>query len=99
MAELERLLADGRDWSDIRQRVRAVTIDQAITQARVDRLRSLIISLQADGLRPIADSGDNEQDALQTQLEELEQQRRKILQQLANLDEQLRLHEQTETAF
>jgi uncharacterized protein involved in exopolysaccharide biosynthesis len=65
----------------------------------VDRLRSLIISLQADGLRPIADSGDNEQDALQTQLEELEQQRRKILQQLANLDEQLRLHEQTETAF
>ena len=99
MAELERLLADGRDWSNLRQRVRAMTIDQAITQARVDRLRSQIISLQADGLRPIADSGDNEQDALQTQLEELEQQRRKILQQLANLDEQLRLHEQTETAF
>lgn len=99
MAELERLLADGREWSEIRQRVRAVTIDQAITQARVDRLRSLIISLQADGLRPIADNGDNEQEALRAQLEELEQQRRKILQQLANLDEQLRLHEQTETAF
>lgn len=96
MGELERLLADGRDWSEIRQRVREIILEQTTTQARVDRLRSQIISLQADGLRPIADNGEGEQNTLQSQLDELEQQRRSILQQIARLDEQLRLHEQAE---
>ena len=99
MGELERLLADGRDWSEIRRRVREIILEQTTTQARVDRLRSQIISLQADGLRPIADNGDNEQEALQAQLDELEDQRRKILQQIARFDELLRLHRQTETAL
>lgn len=94
--ELEHLLADGRDWSEIRHNVRAVTMEQTITQARVDRLRSQIISLQADGLRPIADNGDAEEEMLQGQLDDLEQQRRKILQQIAHLDEQLKMHQQTE---
>ncbi len=97
MGELERLLTDGRDWSDIRRRVREIILEQTTTQARVDRLRSLIISLQADGLRPIADNGDNEQEALQSQLDDLEGQRQSILQQIARLDEQLRLHRQTGT--
>lgn len=98
MGELERLLADGRDWSEIRRRVRDIIMQQTTTQQRVDRLRSQIISLQADGLRPIADNGDNEQETLQAQLDELEEQRRKILQQIARLDEQLRLHRQAVTA-
>ena len=98
MGELERLLTDGRDWSEIRRRVREITMQQTTTQQRVDRLRSQIISLQADGLRPIADNGENEQEALQAQLDELEEQRRKILQQIARLDEQLRLHKQTMAA-
>lgn len=97
MGELERLLADGRNWSEIRKRVRETTLQQTMTQARVDRLHSQIISLQADGLRPIADNGEAEEESLRGQLFELEQQRRKILQQIAHLDEQLRLHQQTES--
>ena len=99
MGELERVLGDGHDWSEVRHRVREITLALAITQARVDRLRSQIISLQADGLRPIADNGDNEQEALQAQLDELEGQRREILQHIARFDELLRLHRQTETAY
>ena len=96
VAELERVLADGKDWSDARQRIRANLLDMAITQARVDNLRAQIIALQADGLRPIAGNGDSEQAAIEQQIAELEQQRRKVLLQMAQFDEQLRKHQQTE---
>ncbi|MCR4994635.1 MAG: hypothetical protein K6A32_04530 [Bacteroidales bacterium] len=95
MAELERLLADGRDWNDIRKRVREVVQEQSVVQARVDRLHSLIISLQADGLRPVADDGSNEEELLQGKIDDLEQKRRAVLQQMAHFDEQLKLHQQT----
>ena len=94
-AELERVLADGRDWTAIRKDVRTVAMDYAITQARVDQLRAQIIALQAEGLRPVADNGEAEQASLRLQQEELERQRREILQQIARYDEQLRAHQQT----
>lgn len=99
MAELERLLCDGRDWSSIRQRVRENVMALTTTQAAVDRLRAQIISLQAEGLRPMADNGEAEHEALQAQLDELEQQRRSIMQQLAHQDELLKQHQQTENAI
>ena len=55
-----------------------------------------IIALQADGLRPIAGNGDSEQAAIEQQISELEQQRRKVLLQMAQFDEQLRRHQQTD---
>ena len=96
VAELERVLADGKDWTDARQRIRSNLLEMAITQARVDNLRAQIIALQADGLRPIAGNGDSEQAAIEQQISELEQQRRKVLLQMAQFDEQLRKHQQTD---
>ena len=94
-AELQRVLADGKDWTAIRKEVRAVIMEQAITQARVDHLRAQIIALQAEGLRSVVGEGEVEQATLQHQKDELEHQRRNILQQMAHFDEQLRAHEQT----
>lgn len=94
-AELERLLSDGREWGSIRQQVRENTIEQAVTQSRVDRLRAQIIALQADGLRPISDDGENEQEQLRTQKEELEQRRRAIQLQIARYDALLDTHDNT----
>ncbi|MBR0432115.1 MAG: hypothetical protein IJK15_00255 [Bacteroidaceae bacterium] len=96
VAELERVLADGKDWTDARQRIRSNLLEMSITQARVDNLRAQIIALQADGLRPIAGNGDSEQAAIEQQISELEQQRRKVLLQMAQFDEQLRKHQQTD---
>ena len=95
--ELERVLADGKDWTDIRRSVREIILETAITQARVDHLRAQIIALQAEGVHPDSNHFDQEQLSLSTQQEELEKQRREILKQIANLDEKLRAHEQALT--
>ncbi|MBO4800669.1 MAG: hypothetical protein J5545_02250 [Bacteroidaceae bacterium] len=93
-AELQRVLADGKDWNAVRKEVREALIEQAILEARVDNLRAQIIALQADGLRPVTDNGESEQASLQQQQEELEAQRRDILKQMAHLDSLLHAHEQ-----
>ena len=92
--ELQRVLADGKDWNAVRKEVREALIEQAILEARVDNLRAQIIALQADGLRPVTDNGESEQASLQQQQEELEAQRRDILKQMAHLDSLLHAHEQ-----
>ena len=94
MAELERILADDKEWTTIRQQVRDKQIDIATTQNRVDYLRSQIISLQAEGIRAVSEDRDAEQLAIQEQLNELEQEQRKTLLQLAQYDLKLRSHEQ-----
>lgn len=93
-AELERVLTDEKDWNDIRQRVRETTIEAETTQARLEYLRTQIIALQAEGIHPTKDAEEQEQQIIAEQLEELEQQRRNILQQIAHYDELLRAHEQ-----
>ena len=85
-AELERVLSDGREWDAIRQQVREIVIEQAVTQSRVDRLRARIIALQAEGIRPSAADDESQQTQLRSQQEELEQQRRQILLQIARYD-------------
>ncbi len=96
--ELERLLADDKDWNPVRQQVRQTSLDAAVTQARVDYLRAQIIALQAEGIHLDSEAFEQEQQGLNNQQEELERQRRKILQQLALLDGQLRAHEQATAA-
>lgn len=95
IAELERVLADGKDWSDTRRQVRQNAQQIALLQARVDYLRAQIIELQANGLRPVAGNGEAEQHQLTQQIEELEQQRREVLMQIAKADEALLRHQQT----
>jgi len=97
-SELERVLADGTDWTDIRKNVREISLQAAITQARVDHLKAQIIALQAEGVHPNISDIDQEMQSLQQQQEELEAGRREILRQMAHLDEQIRAHEQTLTA-
>lgn len=98
-AELERVLADGKDWTEIRKNTREIAIESATTQAKADHLRAQIIALQAEGIRPNIENGDEEQKKLCLQQEEVEQQRRDILRQTAHLDEQLRAHEQAITSI
>ena len=98
MGELERLLADGRDWKELRSQIRAIALEQALVQARVDELRAEIIALQAEGMQPVAEDGRAEQDLLQAQLLDLERQRRDILKQIAHYDELLDAHEKAQNA-
>ena len=93
-AELERVLADGQDWTDIRRDVREVKLQADVTQARIDYLRTQLIALQAGGVRTTVENADQELQSLSLQQETLESQRRTILQQMAHFDEQIRNHEQ-----
>ncbi|MCR5819461.1 MAG: hypothetical protein K6F94_00720 [Bacteroidaceae bacterium] len=93
MGELERLLADGKEWGELRRQIRSISLEHALTQARVDDLRAEIIALQAEGMQPVADDGSAEQDSLRSQLAELELQRRDILMQIAHYDELLNAHQ------
>ncbi len=95
MTELERVLTDDKDWSTTRDKVREVHIEQQTTQARVDYLRAQIISLQAEGLRPMADNGESERQLLQEQLDELRLQQRQLYKQMAQFDLQIHTHEQS----
>ncbi len=94
-AELERVLADGKDWSETRRQVRHNELQIALLQARTDNLRAQIIELQANGLRPVTGNGEAEQKQLDLQIEELETQRREVLMQIAKADEALLRHQQT----
>ncbi|MBQ7494156.1 MAG: hypothetical protein IJT75_00070 [Bacteroidaceae bacterium] len=92
--ELQRVLADGKDWTDTRDTIRDTTIKQAVVQARVEHLRAQIIALQAEGLRVTSTDGAAEQTSMQQQQEDLETQYKAILQQQAHYDELLKAHEQ-----
>ena len=93
--ELQRVFEDGKDWTEIRSTTRGIAVEQAVLQARVDHLRAQIIAIQAEGLRPDGADIESQQTALQQQQDELEAQRRSILQQIAHYDEILSVHEQT----
>ena len=93
ITELERVLADGKDWNDLRQQVRDIVTEQAATQAKVDSIKAEIIELQAEGTKMDAENGHQEQERLQQQLETLETKRQEILRQIAHLEELLQAHE------
>ena len=93
ITELERVLADGKDWNELRQQVRDIAYEQATTQAKVDSIRAEIVELQAEGTKMSTDNGDQEQEHLHQQQDTLEKQRQEILRQIAQYEEQLRAHE------
>lgn len=91
-SELERVFNVDLSWNDIREHVRAIEMDSILTQQRVDKLRSQMISLQAEG-----GINTNDPESLQKQLtiqqETLESRRRKTMMEIALLTHQLNTHE------
>ena len=88
--ELDQMLVDGKDWNEVRLRVRQDQQQQTLLQTQVDKLRATIIALQAEGMKNVTDDGDSEQKALVNQQQQLEQQRSNLLQQIAHYDMILR---------
>ena len=93
ISELDRVLADGKDWNELRRQVRDIILEQATTQAKVDSIKAEIIELQAEGTRIDTDNGQQEQELLHQQQDTLEAQRQEILQQIAHFEEQLKAHD------
>ncbi|MDE5788342.1 MAG: hypothetical protein K2H79_07370, partial [Bacteroidaceae bacterium] len=81
-AELERAFASDKDWNELRTQIRNMRIEAMLEQTRVDRLRSEVVALQAEGVRP----GHEETDLLESlvsQQKQLEKQRNEVMMQLA----------------
>lgn len=82
-AELEQAFARDMDWNVIREKIRSLRIEVMLEQARVDNLRSSIVALQAEGMRPSDDNEAGVLESLLAQKEQLEKQRQEVLLQLA----------------
>ena len=95
MAELERLLANGKSWEEVRKNVKDLTEDYIATRARLDFLRADIIAMQSDGVTPIEGDGNKELESLRRQVEDLELKRKQVLQQLGHYEDMLLKHEKT----
>jgi hypothetical protein len=54
-AELERAFEQSKDWNKTREQVCSTRIEAMLEQTRVDSLRSAIVALQAEGMRPAAE--------------------------------------------
>ena len=93
-AELERAFATEKDWNATREKVRSVRIEAMLEQARVDALRSTIVALQAEGMRPSNSENEDVLESLVAQQKQLEKQRQDILMQLAEQRIALNTHEE-----
>ena len=74
-AELERAFAQDKDWNETRRTVRGLRIEAMLEQARVDALRSAIVALQAEGIRPSSDNAEEVLESIVSQQKQLEKQR------------------------
>ena len=95
-AELEHAFAEDKDWNATREAVRSVRMEATLEQTRVDALRSAIVALQAEGMRPSDNSEDSTamMESLVTQQKQLEKQRKEVLMQLAEFQLTLNKHEE-----
>lgn len=91
-SELEMVFGMDKNWNDIRESVRAIEMDSLLTQQRVDKLRSLMVALQAEGSISSTDP-DSMQRQLTIQQETLEARRRETMMNIAQLTQQLQAHE------
>lgn len=91
-AELERVLMEGREWGSLRQDIRQTERTYMLAQARDEDLRSSVLALQADDNRAMDSKGETIE-ALISQRENLECRRRDIMQEIADIDQQLARHE------
>lgn len=91
-SELEQVFTSGHDWQSLREKVRSLIINMALSQKRVDTLQAELGAHQAEGLRP-GDHGESTTDILISRKEQLEQSRRNIACQIAALDARLNEHD------
>lgn len=96
--ELEQTFKDDNDWNKIRQEVRQVQMENTLSQAKVDRLQSQLIGLQAEGGQAIGRDEADFQASLVAQRETLLEKRRETLMQIARLDVQIEEHEKAQRA-
>lgn len=96
--ELEKMFVIDRNWNDIRAHLRSLQLDALLTQARVDKLGSQIISLQAEGSISDMDT-DVIQNQLSSQIETFETRRKETMMQIALLTQQLNAHKKAENAI
>ena len=95
-AELQEMFSTERNWSEIRARVRAIQMEYLLAQARVDKIGSQLVALQAEGTHFDSDS-DSLRQQLITQIETLEERRRETMMQIATISLQLNTHERAES--
>lgn len=89
--ELDVIFGEDRNWNDIREHVRSIEIDSILTQQRVDKLRSRLVALQAEG--NISDTNPEiQQEQLNAQIETLETRRQETMMTVAQLSHQLKTH-------
>lgn len=96
--ELEEMFASEHNWNDIRNRIRAIQMEFQLTQARVDKLGSLLVALQAEGMTYGTDT-DTIQKQLIAQTETLENRRRETIMQIAAITIQLNMHKKAEESI
>ncbi|MBQ9560301.1 MAG: hypothetical protein IJV08_10040 [Bacteroidaceae bacterium] len=93
-AELERAFAQDKDWNETRRTVRGLRIEAMLEQARVDALRSAIVALQAEGIRPSSDNAEEVLESIVSQQKQLEKQRQEVLMQIAEQQIALNKHQE-----
>lgn len=94
-AELEEVFGTDRNWNDMRERLRSMEVESLLTQSRVDKLRSQLVALQAEGSINDGDA-DMVQHQLATQIETLEQRRKEAMMLIANFTQQINAHHKAE---
>lgn len=95
-SELETMFAADRDWNSIRAQLRRTQMESMLTQARVDKIGSMLVSLQAEGALSGTDA-DIVQGQLASQIDTLEGRRRETMMQIATLSLQLNAHQKAES--
>lgn len=96
--ELEEIFGTDRNWNDMRTELRALQVDSLLTQARVDKLNSQLVALQAEG-----NLNGNDTDLLlhqlSAQIDTLEGRRREVMLTIASLTQQLNAHTKAEESI
>ena len=93
-AELEKVFSSEKDWNATRETLRSLRIEVMLEQSRVDAIRSAIVALQAEGMRPSDSDEQCVMESLVLQKEQLEKQRQAIMMQLAEQRIALNKHEE-----
>ena len=94
--ELNEMFANEHDWNEIRTRIRDIQMNYLLTQARVTKLGSQIVTLQAEGSNFGTDT-EALRNQLIAQIETLEQRRKETMMQIATISLQLNSHERAES--
>ena len=99
-SELDKVFADGKDWSKIRSSLKQINTDMLLCQAKVEDLNSRLIALETeDGQCQTSTQNIQDiQESIATKQQALTKQRNDTMMQLARLSVQLEDHEKGLTA-